>query len=451
MGGSIVGKTFTSIQVAWADLIGPVDKFLLEHRVYNTFCLITIIAVGYNIPFNYAVGLYWSSFLSAFMMVVLATSYYLSRFRQKHQTSFVLSAATVTAVFGINYFFNAGINGPTLLLLALSYFPIMAVAPASQRWLWTSANIILMVALMVIEFLYPQSVSGHYTTRESQFVDMASSYMIVFILIRVCTVYLVKSYNAARFASEQAALELQYLNQDKNKLFSIVSHDLRAPLSNIKGYLEILATSDLPNHRRSEIEKHLLVATQNTLEMLTNLLAWSKNQMEGAEKEFIPLQVRPLLAPTLELFSDIARGKGITIENHISPDIAVTADPDMLQLIFRNLVNNAIKFTALGGQITLGSETVGQSAIFTVTDSGTGTPVSLKSDIFLLKGHRTYGTKSEKGVGLGLVLCREFTEALQGSIWFENHPHSGTTFYLRLPLALNFTTPAVPVQELVKV
>ncbi|MBA9077788.1 sensor histidine kinase [Rufibacter quisquiliarum] len=445
-------KSFKAqIQDFWLELVGSPAQFSLEQRIYNTFCLITLLAVTYNIPFNYAVGLYWSSFLSLFMVVVLSFAYYLSRFRNRHQVSFTVAAITVQVVFGVNYFFNAGINGPTLLLLALSYFPIIAVAPMRQGWAWSMLNLTLLAGLLCWEYFFPASISGHYATRERQFIDVASSYIMVFILVRVCTVSLVKSYNAARVASEQAAADLLVLNQEKNKLFSIISHDLRAPLANIQGYLQFLFQMDLPQDTRREVQAQLLRNTQNTLEMLTNLLSWSKNQMEGVSIAVSPLPLSSLLPPTVDLFRDIALGKGISLHSSLAPHLVVMADTDMVQLVVRNLINNAIKFTLPGGTVQVTATEENGSCLLRVTDSGNGKPLQLSPDVFKLSGKITYGTSREKGVGLGLVLCREFVEAQQGKIWFELHPSSGVTFVVQLPLAAKALSVAEPSRPAAKI
>jgi two-component system sensor histidine kinase/response regulator len=106
----------------------------------------------------------------------------------------------------------------------------------------------------------------------------------------------------------------------------------------------------------------------------------------------------------------------------------------MLELVVRNLVGNAIKFTSPGGNISVHTRIEGVDCLIVVKDSGTGTPVNLSSDIFHLSGSSKTGTMNEKGVGLGLVLCKEYTEIQHGNLWFECDAISGTTFFLQLPL-----------------
>jgi two-component system sensor histidine kinase/response regulator len=156
--------------------------------------------------------------------------------------------------------------------------------------------------------------------------------------------------------------------------------------------------------------------------------------MNGLNFRLAPVNVFKLLCSQLMILMDISANKGITLEVSIDPNIMVTGNGEMLDLVVRNLVGNAIKFTSPGGNISVHTRIEGINCLIEVKDSGTGTPVSLTQDIFHLSGSSNAGTLNEKGVGLGLVLCKEYTEIQNGTIWFECDSISGTTFLLQLPL-----------------
>jgi signal transduction histidine kinase len=157
--------------------------------------------------------------------------------------------------------------------------------------------------------------------------------------------------------------------------------------------------------------------------------------MDGLNVELKTLNVRQCLASQLSLFQNIAARKNITLDVFIPQDIHVMGSMDLLQLVIRNLVNNAIKFTAEGGRVMVSARTEGANCLLMVKDSGLGHPVKLTNDIFLLTGSSKLGTANEKGVGLGLVLCKEYTAAQNGKIWFHCDSISGTTFFVQLPVA----------------
>jgi signal transduction histidine kinase len=246
---------------------------------------------------------------------------------------------------------------------------------------------------------------------------------------------------------EQKARELEIANETKNKLFSILAHDLRSPLASIQNYLEILSQFKLEEEERTSMNKELLSATQHTQQMLTNMLSWSKSQMDGVKVDIVKLNVKDALKSTLEIHHAIAAEKGIHLIDRLKDEIFIYADADMLQLVIRNLVNNAIKFTPPGGEIIVSNDITGDKCRIIVKDNGAGIPVEKQGSIFSLKVRSTFGTKNEKGVGLGLVLCKEFTELQNGQIMFESMQGVGTTFYVSFDLSHKADTADIPEEK----
>jgi two-component system sensor histidine kinase/response regulator len=260
--------------------------------------------------------------------------------------------------------------------------------------------------------------------------------------------YIIRSnYESERKSAEQKTAMMRLLNEEKNKLFSIISHDLRAPLGNIQSYLELLTEIDISEEERNKIQADLLQSTRNTLDLLNNVLSWSKSQMQGLKFKLTPLNVYELLSPQLLLFIGIAGSKNIRVEISIDPKLQVMANGDMLQLIVRNLVNNAIKFTARGGRIIISAQQRETCCQLMVKDSGKGSPVKLTTDIFYLNSGSNAGTANEKGVGLGLVLCKEFTEAQNGRIWFNCDSVSGSSFFVEVPLVIKQERPEIVITQ----
>ena len=180
----------------------------------------------------------------------------------------------------------------------------------------------------------------------------------------------------------------------------------------------------------------MLQKTQHTGEMLSNLLSWTQAQMEGVKVKLIKLNLHDTLKNTLFVQANIAKQKGISIQHNLDSHIWLVADQDMLQLVIRNLVNNAIKFTSNGGVINISSQILEGNCVIGVIDNGVGIPYTRQKDIFSLKGESTYGTKKEKGVGLGLLLCQEFIQLQKGKIWLESDPGVRTAFYVSLKSCL---------------
>jgi signal transduction histidine kinase len=168
--------------------------------------------------------------------------------------------------------------------------------------------------------------------------------------------------------------------------------------------------------------------------MLSNLLLWSKAQMQGVTVKLVKVNLKAALKSTFQIHEVIAAEKGIQLTDQLKRNVFIDADTDMLQLVIRNLVNNAIKFTAPGGEIILSDEVIDEICRITVKDNGTGIPFDEQANIFSIKVNSAYGTKNEKGFGLGLVLCKEFTELQKGKISFESTPGTGSAFHVSFPL-----------------
>jgi signal transduction histidine kinase len=218
-------------------------------------------------------------------------------------------------------------------------------------------------------------------------------------------------------------------------MFSIISHDLRAPIASIQSYLEILSEMEIDHKDRKAIKGDLILLTQNTDIMLSNLLMWSKSQMEGIVMDIKLINLAETVGPVVEVFKPIANGKDVILSCLIEPNLQVYADQNMLQLVIRNILSNAIKFTHPGGTVNLKAVYENATCQIIIKDTGTGMTEHTKSAIFSVKGLSSYGTKNEKGVGLGLSLSKEFTELQNGSLKFESEVGLGTTFFISMPLS----------------
>ncbi|HTD42192.1 MAG TPA: HAMP domain-containing sensor histidine kinase, partial [Mucilaginibacter sp.] len=295
---------------------------------------------------------------------------------------------------------------------------------------------------------YPRLVPDKYLTRADGFLDKSSAYIVAVILMYYTVKYIRRNYDYERQQVEEKRKDiesqhqyilaqneqLEYLNSEKNKLMSIIAHDLRGPLSNIQNYLELVSEYGLDKEEREVVESDLLRVTQSTLNMLSKLLIWSKSQMDGVVVKLSDLNLNETLKNTLEMERIMAMKKEIGLTYEIDPAISVVADSDMLQLVVRNLVSNAIKFTPAGGRVDVSTKCINNECRISIADNGRGIPYEQQADMFSLKARPTFGTANEKGVGLGLILCKEFTDQQGGRIGFESIPGHGSTFFVFMPV-----------------
>lgn len=234
---------------------------------------------------------------------------------------------------------------------------------------------------------------------------------------------------------EQAA-RLSDLNATKDRFFSIIAHDLRSPFTGIIGFSEILK-ADSRNLDVREIEEYSGVinsAASQTLRLLENLLDWARIQQ--GQFPFIPRQLilNELIKDALVLPSESARQKNIAIRNLVPRDTIIYADENMIMTLIRNLVSNAVKFTHQGGWIEISAKSSGNEIKVSVRDNGTGIEKENQETIFRIDSNMTSrGTGNEKGTGLGLILCKEFVEKHNGTIWVESEPGKGSEFIFTVP------------------
>lgn len=230
--------------------------------------------------------------------------------------------------------------------------------------------------------------------------------------------------------------ELERLNREKDKLFSIVSHDLRSP------FTSLLSLTRLMISLGDRLEKPQLLAqagkvneaAKRIFALIENLLDWSRLQMDQVRVEPAPVDLRALAAKNTDLFAPIGAEKGVAVVNEVPAGLTAFADANTVDTVIRNLVNNAVKFTAEGGQVTIDGRLDGSMAAVSVRDTGVGmTPEQLRRLFELGKEGTTRGTRGEKGTGLGLLLCKDLAERNGGSIQAESEPGKGSLFTVFLP------------------
>lgn len=241
-------------------------------------------------------------------------------------------------------------------------------------------------------------------------------------------------------AKEMAELNsrLEDINKSKDKFFSIVAHDLRSPFTGLLGFSDILSTQ-LENLTADEIKTyagHLNHSLKNVFKLLENLLDWSR--MQTGKIKFDPenFHLESLIQRIVGIFQINTSEKKIEIEICVEPHLVVFADEDMTDIIIRNLVSNAIKFTKPGGRICIRAIKNNNVAEITIKDNGVGIlPGNLKKLFKIDENISTEGTARERGTGLGLVLCKEFIDKNNGHIEVNSKINEGSEFKFTLPLA----------------
>lgn len=235
--------------------------------------------------------------------------------------------------------------------------------------------------------------------------------------------------NRQKLSLEKQSEELDRMNKLKDRLFSILGHDLKAPVAQLQGVLGLMHNQDL-NKEEFDAISHVLKRNVDGLYVtLDNILSWSRSQMEGFKVHLSPVNYVETINQCLELLHHQAKIKDLTIHLEIIQGVKIWADQDLLQIVIRNLISNAIKFSSKGSIVRIFAKEEANNMILTIQDFGVGMTQEklekIKNDKFsLLESSR--GTENEKGTGIGINLCKEFVDLMGGQISFESERNKGT-------------------------
>jgi len=234
------------------------------------------------------------------------------------------------------------------------------------------------------------------------------------------------------------------INADKDKFFSIMSHDLRGPFTSLLGNAQLMVSTadELSADDVRHMSNAILKGARSALSLLDNLLTWSR--MQRCAIEFFPQQLplNMLAQKTIDLLEQVAADKDIDLENAIDDDLVAFADKNMVDTVIRNLTSNALKFTPCGGSVTILTQQQNPSngknsklVQISVVDTGVGMNPDDMDKLFRLDtNHSTLGTEKEQGTGLGLIICKEMVERNGGQIWMESERGKGTKVQFTLPI-----------------
>ncbi len=231
--------------------------------------------------------------------------------------------------------------------------------------------------------------------------------------------------------------ELQKLNKLKDKIFSIISHDIRAPLATLDGLLQVFSDEEIELEEKElkEYATGVKLELNSVQSLMDNLLSWAKSQLGTEIINIDDVNVHNVANEIFALFKQKIINKNINFFNHINSECIIEGDKNVISFIIRNLVANAIKFTPKGGRITLDSESTPESIIISVIDSGVGMDTETLETLFDDKMVATQkGTSGELGTGIGLMLCKELVEQHKGAISVKSQLGQGSKFSFSLPI-----------------
>ncbi len=235
------------------------------------------------------------------------------------------------------------------------------------------------------------------------------------------------------FCIKRIKSELEDTIESRDKLYSVIAHDLRSPLGSLKmmnNAVSMMVDKDKIGPEVYEMIQMMNKTSEEIFLLLDNLLKWAKNRLNKQRIYKQPTDINSIIDSTVEIYIPVAAQKEVKIvPEGLGEELDGVVDIDMLKTIVRNLVSNAIKFSEAGGSVVVKTRKDGDFVEVSVKDNGIGIKPEDQDKLLKPNTHfTTYGTSNEKGSGLGLMLCKDFVELHDGKLWFESEPGKGTTF-----------------------
>lgn len=257
-------------------------------------------------------------------------------------------------------------------------------------------------------------------------------------LIKKQNALLEKEVQARTLSLQEKQDELEKLNRTKDRLFSIIAHDLRNPVTALHLLTDLLRKElkDKANANEIEIIHHVHKSSGRVKELVLNLLEWAKTQSVSVKVEKAGIQVIEIFREEIRLHDEQARQKDLMVTAEVPEGCFVTGDKNMIRTVVRNILNNSIKYTPAGGTIRLFASATNDLVTIAIQDSGVGMSESILKNLFDVETNpafSTKGTQQESGTGLGMMICNEFAKLNNGRLYAESQVGKGSIFYFELP------------------
>ena len=413
------------------DLEGRLFYAILTTSAIGLFILglITSVWPEKNLPYSlFGLGLFF---------ILLFQSFRINRDVLIYIQWFYMLGAISCSIYIFPY--TNGLNGPVVYGLLLSFLVLLTTSTSIKF----QRLVFAFYAIAMGYFIFYAS-SGIFDL-ELQIITATISVTLILIFY-LGSVYLKSTYDrlAIRLRKQRDELErknqdyreqvhsISELNAQKTRLFSIIGHDLRSPLSGIEGLLHLLELDENQSEDQKVMQRDLLRLTRNSRTLLDNLLYWSKRESNAYQPSLV--NYPDIIQMVSDYLAPIAASKNVKLQMLIEPNEGqIWNDAQMLEMIIRNLVQNAIKFVEPGGWVKLRAYETEKHLLLEVEDNGIGMTKEQIEKLFSDQREVRRGTSQEKGVGLGLKLCNEFVAKMDGSIKLRSIENKGTCFIIQLP------------------
>ncbi|KOY87231.1 hypothetical protein AD998_14685 [bacterium 336/3] len=434
-----------------------IKELALEEYILIRIIEIAIIMDFLVLLFNNFAASFQATTLNFIFLICLLGLYYIALFKHWLNIALIGFILCLVLLLTFAWFFNHGILGDAAYFFISMTIAFSIILKNKNRILIPIGVLILFLGLVVLEWYNPTWVILYENEIYHKW-NMIFSISLNIILVYSVVNILKKEYEANRKNLEKTSNDLseknkileasestlhsqnenlQQLNQAKNRLFSLISHDLRSPLAGTQGLIELAYKGDFPVEKIKELLPEMHQSLSYTVSLLDNLLFWSKSQLYSYEPEIKELDiaetVRKYFLPNLQIMAKDKQIK-ITLDFQIHHALGMI-DYNILEIVSRNVCSNAIKFSPNNSEINIILDNYDDFLNLKFIDQGVGMNPHHIDKIYKGVLFSTKGTSNEKGVGIGLNLCQELLQKCNGSLEIQSEMGKGTTVIVKIPKA----------------
>lgn len=418
------------------NIIAQIQAFLTGHhtganteqQTLNLVLGCSVLFVFSGVGLNLFLGLVEPNYVLIPALVILSITFYRSRFKKLYNWSWLPLAALGYSGLIATYFLNDGSKGPVLLVSIPILISIIAIVKPKVYPVIILLHLILFTGLGALESTNPEAIVETYLSDDERIIDNTFSYMISILFFSVLLGFIRFKVKKQENELDKQREQLEMQNKQLKSIFSVLSHDLRAPLGNVKGYLGVMHKLDLKDAERLNLEKDLLDSTAAAMSILEDVLIWSRAELQGSESGRADVDVEIMLrraAKDVEFFAEKKNVK-ISIE---AKDLKLNCNKEQMSIVLRNLLHNAIKYSPRGATIKMLAEQYNQNqTTIQVIDYGVGMSSADLEKLFDRVASGRSGTEGEKGAGIGLLLTEQLVKQNGGQIKVSSQQGKGSTF-----------------------
>lgn len=348
---------------------------------------------------------------------------------------YLLTFGTTAWIIYMCLVFPSSMGEQNYLIIAL-----VALALFSERKLYRSIIIVTLIALTVFLNLFQRFYHPVFAAPAMEDVLFAVNVVTPLTLIALMCLGVLREAARSQATIEAQKVQLEESNAFKDKVFSIIGHDMRAPFNSVRGLIDALDADMFTPEERHTLLEELKLSVDASLQTLDNILRWGSQGYYGSvlhtKTKPEVLNVSAMVGSIVAFFGQTAQQKNVYLLNEVPADTAVLSDREQTSFILRNITSNAIKFSHAGQVIKFSAEQNHTHVTISIADEGVGMTQDVINSLFQISDRVTRdGTVAEKGTGLGLIFCKEFVENNKGRLHISSTPGKGTIVNVELPMA----------------